>query len=142
MRPALVVLALLLVPGPAAAAVYKCKDKDGRIQYTQTQPKDGNCAVTDATPPPPTGANVDDLLKRAGEIDKAREQEASEQQRAARDQAAREARCSNARSRLALLEQSHRVFVMKETGERDYKSEAQKQQLLDEARRSVAAECG
>ena len=135
-------LALLLSPGLAGAQVFKCTGKDGRVTYSQTKPRDEACAETAPRAAPPVGTNVDALMKFSKEIDKSRGAENEARERAEQEQAVREARCKQARARLALIDQSTHVFTMDEKGERHYGTAAQRDQVEDAARQSVARECG
>lgn len=140
-RAALLAVALL-VPGVAPAQVYKCTGKDGRVHYSQTKPRDADCEETRVAAPPPSGANVDEMVKHSRTIDQARQKEAGQRQQAEQQQAQKQALCNAARSRLALLGQSHRVFIMDEKGERHYQDDTQRRQLEDSAQQAVARECG
>ena len=138
---AALVAACLLLPATASAQVYKCTGKDGRVQYSQTKPRDGACQETGLKPPPPIGSGSDGLMKFSDEIDQSRAEEAKVRARAAEDQAARQAACSAARRRAAALEQVSRVFSVDEQGERHYRSEAEKDRMAAEARQAVAQFC-
>lgn len=135
-------LCLLLVPGAALAQVYKCKDKAGRVQYTQTKPRGADCEGMNAVAPKPIGTDVNSLMQFSKEIDESRAAESKDQQKSERQQAAQEARCRSARSREAALEQVGRIFTVDEKGERHYQSDAQNEQTRQAARDAVARECG
>jgi hypothetical protein len=138
----LAVVLLCLAPGLAAAQVYKCVDKEGRVKYTQTKPKDAECSgsVPSAAPPPAEGY-VDPLKNFAGEVGKAREADAKVRQDTAQQQAQKDARCAQWRQRLTALERASQVFTTDEKGERHYQSAEQNDQLRAEARQGVATEC-
>ena len=70
-------LPLLLAPGLARAEVYKCKDKAGRIQYTQTKPRGAECEGVTVSGPKPIGTDVDSLMKFSKEIDKSRDRKST-----------------------------------------------------------------
>jgi hypothetical protein len=146
MRTSTVLLALimLLPAGPAAAQVYKCTGKDGRVSYSQTPPKEGACKENLLRSTEPTGADSGSLKQFNENIDASRKTEAQDKQKADREAALaanKQVRCSNARSRLAFLEQASRLAVIDESGQRHYKDEAQKQQMKAEAQAAVAANC-
>ena len=130
----------------APAQVYKCTGKDGKVTYSQTRPRDSACAETAGlASTAPTGAgsgsNMDNLMKFSGEIDKQRAEQAKVDGRAEQQAAQKAAACSQSRSRLAMLQQASRLFVMKEDGTREYKSDAQKDAAEAEARAMVAQFC-
>lgn len=50
---------LLVMPCTATAQIYKCTGKDGRVQFSQTKPREANCEESAAKAPPPNGSNVD-----------------------------------------------------------------------------------
>src|SRR5687767_3118368 len=123
---AALIAAALLMPGLAPAQVYKCTGKDGRVHYTQTKPRDADCEETRVAAPPPSGANVDEMVKHSRQIDQARQKEAGQRQQAEQQEAQRQARCNEARTRLAFIGQSHRLFTIDEKGERHYQDDTQR----------------
>jgi hypothetical protein len=134
----------VLLPQSALAQVYKCTGKDGRVTYSQTAPKDGTCKENQLRPTDPTGADSGSLKQFNENIDASRKAEADGKQQAEREAALaanKQARCSNARSRAAFLEQTSRLAVIDESGERHYQDDAQKQQLKAEAQAAIAANC-
>ena len=133
---------LLLLPCLSHAQVYRCVDKNGRVQYSQTKPRDADCAGVNTPAPPPSGANVGSPKPFTDEIDKSRAEEAQVRQQAEQQQAQKEARCGMARQRLVVLEQANKVFTIDEQGERHYQNDAQNDALREAARQSIAAECG
>lgn len=141
---AVVAVAFLLAPTLAAAQVYKCTGKDGRVTYSQTPPKDGACKENPLRSTDPTGADAGSLKQFNENIDATRKSEAENKLKADREAALaanRQVRCSNARSRLAFLEQANRLAVVDASGERHYQDDAQKQQLKAEAQAAIAANC-
>ena len=133
---------LLCLPCVTMAQVYKCVDKYGRTQFSQTRPRDANCEASAAKAPPPSGGNVDSLMQYSKQIDQSRRQEAGVQQKTEQEQAYRAARCSAARSRLAVLRQSGRVVIVDDKGERHYQDDTSKQQMENDAQQAVARDCG
>jgi hypothetical protein len=145
MRPARVfALVLLLAPALAPAQVYKCTDKDGRITYSQTPPKEGACRENQLRSTDPTGADAGSLKQFNEQIDASRNSDAESKRKADREAALaanKQARCSSARSRVAFLEQASRLAVIDESGQRHFQDDAQKQQMKAEAQAAVAANC-
>ena len=137
-RHLLAAAALLLAPGLASAQVYKCMDKNGHPQFVQTKPHDGSCAESTSHAPPPSGGNVDDLMKFSKEIDKERKQEARAQQKNEELEARRARRCDYSRRQLAGLQQTGPVFTIDENGQRQYLN---KDNELRNAEQAVARDC-
>lgn len=134
----------LLLPQGALAQVYKCTGKDGRVSYSQTAPKDGTCKENQLRSTDPTGADSGSLKQFNENIDASRKAESEDRKKADREAALaanKQARCNNARSRVAFLEQASRLAVIDESGQRHYQDDAQKQQLKAEAQAAVAANC-
>lgn len=141
---ALSVAACLLLPQFALAQVYKCTDKEGRITYSQTPPKEGACKENQLRSTDPTGADSGSLKQFNEQIDASRKSDAESQRKADREAALaanKQARCSSARSRVAFLEQASRLAVIDESGQRHFQDDAQKQQMKAEAQAAVAANC-
>ena len=142
MRLVIAALVLLFLPGLAAAQVYKCVDKDGRVKYVQTKPKDADCGgvQTPAAPAPATDG-ADPLKAFGAEVDKSRAAEAKVREQADQAQAQKAARCAQWRQRLAALERASKVFTVDAQGERQYRTDEQNDAMREEARRGVATEC-
>jgi hypothetical protein len=141
LRLIVLLLLLLLVPGLASAQVYKCKDKDGRVKYTQTKPKDADCSGEVRTPPPASSDGADPYKTIGAQADQRREADAKAGEAAAQEQAQKAQRCAQWRERLAALERASHVFTTDEKGERQYNSAQQNDGLREEARAGVARDC-
>ncbi len=137
-----VALLLLLAPGLASAQVYKCVDKDGRVKYVQTKPKDADCGgVQTPAAPAPASDGADPLKKFSEEVGKSREAEAKVREQTDQAQAQKVALCAQWRQRLAALEAASKVFTVDAQGERHYRSDAENEAQKQEARQGVATEC-
>lgn len=136
-----VALLFLLAPGLATAQVYKCVDKDGRVKYVQTKPKDADCGGVARSAPAPASDGADPLKQFSEEVGKSREGEAKQRQQAEQVEAQKAARCAQWRQRLAALEAASKVFTVDEQGERHYRSDQENEQQREQARQGVAAEC-
>lgn len=134
-------LVALLLPGAATAQVYKCTDPNGRIAYSQVKPRGSSCEDSGVRPAPKIGSNVDNLMKYSSQIDEAREAEGKVRAEAQQQQAQRDLRCAAARRELAALQTSHRVFFIDDKGQRQYQSDAQRDQLIAAAQAATAREC-
>ncbi len=136
-----IALLLLLAPGLASAQVYKCVDKDGRVKYVQTKPKDGDCGGVQTRAPAPASDGADPLKGFSEEVGKSREAEAQQRQKSEQAEAQKAARCAQWRQRLAALEAASKVFTVDEQGERHYRSDRENEAQREQARQGVAAEC-
>src|SRR6185295_1224423 len=98
-------LAAMTLPVSATAQVYRCVH-DGRTEYMQTKPKDGQCDPIKEHPlsPPTDGSAAASLQHFSKEIDKSRAAEAKEQEVAERNQQTRQHACSIAKHRQAMLD--------------------------------------
>jgi hypothetical protein len=138
----LALLVALLLPGASAAAqVYKCTDKNGRVAYSQVKPRGSACEESGVQPAPKIGSDVENLMKYSGEIDKVREAEGKVRSEAEQQQAQRELRCGYARRQLAGLQTANRVFYIDDKGQRQYQDDAQRDQMIAAAQATVASEC-
>ena len=143
MRLAIAALVLLFLPGLASAQVYKCVDKEGRVKYVQTKPKDTDCGgVQKPAAPAPATDGADPLKNFGAEVDKSRAADAEVRKRNEQAEAQKRARCAQAQARLAALERASHVFTTDEQGERHYQTAQQNDAMREEARQSVALHCG
>ena len=143
MRRVIAALLLLLLPGLASAQVYKCVDKDGRVKFVQTKPKDADCGgVQKPAAPAPATDGADPLKQFGAEVDKSRAAEAEVRKKNEQAEAQKRGRCAQAQARLAALERATHVFTTDEQGERQYNTAQQNDAMREEARRSVSLHCG
>jgi hypothetical protein len=141
-RAGLLIAAALLLPPAASAQVYKCTGKDGRVQYSQTRPRGAECQENAVRAPAAIGSDVGGLMKYGEEIDKSRAAEAKDREQAQQQQAQRQAACSQARARAAALDRASRVFSVDASGERHYRSAAERDAMDAAARSDVTKFCG
>jgi hypothetical protein len=146
---AFAVITLSMFSASAAfAELYKWKDEQGQIHYTQTPPPGGkDAAETVRATKAPTGASeaqkrLDEKLKQ---FDAGREQrvKASEEKKAAEaEEAKRKENCEMAKRRLNGLEGSNRIFEYDSKGERNRLGEEQRQAHIEETKKQIADLCG
>lgn len=145
-----------LVASPAAAQ-WKWRDAQGRIQYSDRPPPNGTpardilqkpaerpllpaapaAAASAASGTPPAARGTDPELqarRRAAEA----EQDKAEQERQARE---RQANCSRARDHLRILDSGTPLARVNERGERSTVSEAERQAEVQRTREVIAADC-
>lgn len=148
----LVILAsILAMPIAANAQIYKWKDKDGSVRYSDTPPPSnvqyeslGGKKNTPTQPAPAPAAT-----KPAAEVtDKveAKPQETPEQIAERKrieeaDAKARQQNCSAARANLRAFEQGGRISQVNEAGEREYLDDAALTKNAEQARKDIAEYC-
>ena len=139
-------LVMALAPAVSQAEIYKWKDKNGVIRYSDIPPpsnvphqslgKKANKApeaVEAPAVPPPEGAPLPDSgvqqtpeeVTPDAEVQRQEEEAARKQAEAAEaEQQRKQENCSTARANLANFEQGGRVYKMNEKGEREYLGDA------------------
>ena len=102
----LLALLLLALPIAAGAQVYRWKDKNGQVHYSQVPPP-GAEARTLAPPPPPSASpNQDALNKSLQDAAKAEPKAREEAIKAAEAQASRQRECQSLREQIAYMDQN------------------------------------
>lgn len=99
-------LVLMLLPLAAAAQVYRWKDDQGRIHYSQVPPP--GAATRELAPPPPPSAapNQDSLNKSLQDSAKAEAKAREQQAKAAEETASRQRECQSLREQIAFMDQN------------------------------------
>lgn len=118
---------------PAAAQIYKWVDVNGVTHYDGQPPANRTSkelTQRDASPRQPGDAGAagaaSDLKDRELEFRKRQAMRAQEETRLTQEKARREQECRKARTALADLRNSRRVYETNERGEREYMSDAQR----------------
>jgi len=147
----LVVLAVLALLAPAAAAqVFKWVDESGRTHYGE-KPPPGVKATEVGVPPPPSGAAAPpppswkdkelemkrQRIERDQREDQSRQREAAEKQKAE----ARKNDCENARSYLENLERGVRYYNRDAKGERVFMEEQERAAAIETAKKRIRERC-
>ena len=168
MRPLYLLAGLVLLtalPTLSQADIYKWKDKDGVMRYSDTPPPSnvkleyiGNKKVTKPTgkeplsvatdaqpatvtaqpsPMPPASAEetAARLRQKTAEVEKNNKQEKEAQAKLKAEN------CKAAKANLASYEQGGRIYKMNEKGEREYLDDAGLKQGAEKARVDVAKNC-
>lgn len=140
-------LVLALAPAVSQAEIYKWKDKNGVVRYSDIPPpsnvpheslgkKAGKAPAAVEAPAAvaPEGAPVPDSgvqqtpeeVTPDAEVQRQEEEAARKQAEAAEaEQRAKQENCTTARANLANFEQGGRVYKMNEKGEREYLGDAE-----------------
>ena len=140
---------LLLISCNAHAALNKWMDADGKVHYSDTPPADAKVKILRSSTAPDTTTNRETaapktLAEREAEWKKSQklkeeaEQKASQEKEAA---AERNRNCENARSDLALLDNSPAIATYNDDGARTLMDDAARKQRTDEARKAVGSYC-
>jgi outer membrane murein-binding lipoprotein Lpp len=143
-RAMAVVLGLTLVSGPIHAAMYKWKDANGQVHYTQSPPPEG--VTGEAVKPPPkvdTESAVEELKSKQEGFDKRLEEKAkadSEASQAAEKAAEKAKYCEDLRNNLAGLQSAQRIFTG-EGEERRRMDEDERQARIKEINDKLAKDC-
>jgi hypothetical protein len=171
MKKMLWILLPMLMSWPIAAnaEVYKWKDKDGVIRYSDipppadaqklpmhgkkpagatAAPAEAAAAAPDPAKPTPPAGTADAKKKPAGSLEGEaikRQEKAEADKKKAEQEAAdlklKQENCSIAKSKLNTYKQGGRIHKMSETGEREYLSAADINAGLEEAQQEVEKYC-
>lgn len=156
-------LALMLAPGASNAEIYKWKDKNGVVRYSDIPPpsnipheslgKKGSKAPAPIETPPvvagPEGAPAPTPQQQTpeavtGDADMQRQEEEAAKQKAAAAEAElkqKQENCTTARANLANYNQGGRIYNMNEKGEREYLGDAELAAGLEKAQMEVDKYC-
>jgi len=111
--------ALATIPVPAAAALYKWTDANGRVIYSD-QPPNGNFKVEAINaPPPPANPNaVKELATKEAELTQKRVQRAAEEAKATKaraETAQKKEQCAKMRGQIAMLasDQNQQILIFR-----------------------------
>ena len=143
---------LLILSFAAHGQLYKWVDKDGRVQYTDQPPppgaaSEGKKLSIKSSPAEPQSKSGDKAAApksvAAQELEFqvrriAKEQEESKQQAA---EATNQRNCSISRNRLNDLESSGLLVTRDEKGERIYLADADREKVIEQARKNVSIYC-
>lgn len=155
-------LVLALAPAASQAEIYKWKDKNGVVRYSDIPPpsnvpheslgkkakvpaqgdtSSAPSAETNEVAPAPQQITPEEV---SPDTDKQLKEEEAARQRAAAAEAELEQKqeqCTNARARMQSYEQGGRVYKINEKGEREFLDDAALAQALEEAQADVNKYC-
>jgi hypothetical protein len=156
MNRVLIMLAALAFAAAASAQAYKWVDKDGKVRYGDTPPPGVKATQLKGPAHAPTPPPAADAKKDAGAKDKEkplspeaafrkRQQEKQEADQKAEkeraDASAKRQNCDNAQTQLRTLQSGQRISTTNAAGERVYMEDAQRDQAIQAAQRSVSEWC-
>ena len=117
------VCALALVALPAAAALYKWIDENGRVVYGDTPPAGVKAERVNAAAPPADPNAIRDMASKDAQINKRQQARADEDAKAEKAQAdakAKSERCAQIRGNVQTLRSDAAVYRFNEKGEKIY----------------------
>ncbi len=135
---------LLLVTGPANAAMFKWTDENGNVQYGQHPPADSGAEYIKAAPQPAATPAASSLQQQVEALDKRQAEEAKEQAESEQKEQNAENRkinCTNAKSNLEQLNMGgHRLTRMPD-GSYARLDEKQKQAEIAKNKKAIEDFC-
>lgn len=138
--------ALLLSAIPAAAALYKWVDANGRVTYSDQPPPANVKAETVSAPTSATNPDaVKEMASQELDLKKRQVQRAEEQKRAAQariDEANRQQFCVEARSQIRMYDSDLLLRRVNEQGEPVYMDESMKRKEKERLEAIVRDQCG
>lgn len=156
MKRFLLILAATAFATGALAQAYKWVDKDGKVRYGDSPPPGVKATPLKGPPPAPTQAPGAAAKKDAAAKDKEkpltpeaafrkRQQEKQEAEQKAEKERAEAGKkrenCDNAQLNLRNLQSGQRIATTNAAGERVYMEDAQREQAIQAAQRSVSEWC-
>jgi uncharacterized protein DUF4124 len=118
-----VVCALALAALPAAAALYKWTDENGRVVYGDTPPAGVKAERINAAVPPADPNAIRDMAAKDAQINKRQQARAEDEAKAEKAQADAKAkleRCAQIRGNIQTLRSGAAVYRFNEKGEKVY----------------------
>lgn len=152
----LMVLLLALLPMSANAEIYKWKDANGVIRYSDVPPPSnvpheslGSSKKVVAPPPAPSSAETaapkkspapgreDDAVKRREDAEAAKNKEQAKEA----ELKLKQQNCATAKASLQNYQQGGRIYKINENGEREYLDDAALAKNLAQAQKDVDEYC-
>ncbi len=153
MKYVLAVVALLFSLN-SYAALHKWVDAEGKVHYSDEPPPENVKSQTLRTgPESPEGtseaaasgpAAPKTIFEREAEMKKAKKAKEEAAQKAAKQEEEAKTKrqnCEQARNQLSTLQNSPRIAIYNEAGERSFMDDATRQQRIDEAQKAVSQFC-
>lgn len=149
MKPFLVLIALSLLGLNAHAALNKWVDAEGKVHYSDSPPPDVKAQTVrplsgKGQAEAPASYSSKSYTEREAELKKSSLEKEETSKKKAQQDAAAEARkrnCAAARQHARSLEEGTRVFNYDANGERAYLDDDARAQRLEEARKTISADC-
>ena len=136
---------MLIMAAPVFAEVYKCTDKNGRIQYTDTPCGESATTFRKPTAPATPAASPDKRMQKTQRLLDAMQAERNEEKRLAAEAKAekekRKRNCGIARDRYQSLTTASRLYDLDEEGNRVILNDPQRAQAEARAKADVERWC-
>jgi hypothetical protein len=137
---------MLVVAAPAAAALYKWVDANGRVTYSDQPPPANVKAETVSAPAPAVNPDaVKEMASQEADLKKRQVQRAEEQKKAAQarvDEANRRQFCVDAKSQIRLYDSDLLLQRVNEKGEPVYMDDTLKRREKERLEAIVRDRCG
>ena len=138
--PSAALLALALTCLPAAAALYKWTDENGRTVYGDTPPAGVKVEKVNAAAAPADANAVRDMAAKDAEFkarQKARSEEDAKAEKAQADAKAKVERCAQLRGNIQTMRSSAAVYKFNEKGEKVYFEAADRQKSIADSEKQL-----
>jgi hypothetical protein len=125
---------------PAAAALYKWTDENGRVVYGDTPPPGAKAERISVAAPAADSNAVRDMASKDAELKKRqqdRDAETAKAEKAFADNKARADRCVQIRGRMQTLRSGAALYRFNEAGEKVYYDAAERDKAIAEADRNL-----
>lgn len=133
-----------LFNAPAFAEIYKCRDANGKLQYTD-KPCAGESSVFTPEKAPGVDEGNDERMRKTNKLLDAMQAERNQEKKAAAEQKAekerRQRNCNNARDRYRNITHASRLYGLDNEGNRVVLNDAQRTQSTEQARATVERWC-
>ncbi|ARU89616.1 DUF4124 domain-containing protein [Pseudomonas sp. M30-35] len=135
-------LCLLLLPGLAAAEIYRWTDAKGQVHFGQ-RPTEQGATVVEVKPQvvERDQATRDSEQRSERFYDARRQEQAQADAASAQRRSEREAQCQKLRSSLAQMPEGRRYYRVEASGARTYYSDAQLDQARAQLREKISSRC-
>lgn len=145
----LLLTVLVALPIATHAEIYKWKDKDGAVRYSDVPPASniphetlsGKNAVPAAAAPAVSSPATPNADEAAIKRQQGAEQEKAQQQARDSEQAVKKQNCMNAQTNMQKYKVGGRIMKVNEKGEREYLSDAEIKQGLEQAQKEIEQFC-
>ncbi len=132
--------ALSLAAGPAAGALYKWTDENGRAVYGDTPPAGVKAERVNAAAPPANPNAVRDMAAKDAEIkarQRARAEEAAKAEKAQADAKAKLEHCAQIRGNIQTMRSGAAVYKFNEKGEKIYLEAPDREKSIADSERQL-----
>ncbi|UCC57275.1 MAG: DUF4124 domain-containing protein [Gammaproteobacteria bacterium] len=133
-----------LFTAPVFAEIYKCRDANGKLQYTD-RPCVGESSVFTPEKAPVADEDSDERMNRTRKLLDAMEAERNQKEKAAAEQKVekerRQRNCNNARDRYRRIIEASRLYELDKDGNRVVMNDVQRAQTTERARAAMERWC-